>query len=101
MSLLADLNYFGLLFESMVIRDMRIYAEANSGNIFQYRDSKGVEVDCIVEYPDLKRYLQELKGSSTADYRQYEIAKSFLNKFPLTAIEYEGSIKYISERLNI
>jgi predicted AAA+ superfamily ATPase len=50
--LLADLNYFGLLFESMVIRDMRIYAEANNGNIFQYRDSKGVEVDCIVEYPD-------------------------------------------------
>jgi hypothetical protein len=31
---------------------MRIYAEANGGNIFQYRDSKGVEVDCIVEYPD-------------------------------------------------
>jgi predicted AAA+ superfamily ATPase len=50
--LLADLNYFGLLFESMVIRDMRIYAEANGGNIFQYRDSKGVEVDCIVEYSD-------------------------------------------------
>jgi predicted AAA+ superfamily ATPase len=50
--LLADLNYFGLLFESMVVRDMRIYAEASGGNIFHYRDSRGVEVDCIVEYPD-------------------------------------------------
>jgi predicted AAA+ superfamily ATPase len=50
--LLADLNYFGLLFESMVVRDMRIYAEANGGNIFHYRDSRGAEVDCIVEYPD-------------------------------------------------
>jgi predicted AAA+ superfamily ATPase len=50
--LLADLNYFGLLFESMVIRDMRIYADANEGSVFHYRDARGVEVDCIVEYSD-------------------------------------------------
>jgi predicted AAA+ superfamily ATPase len=50
--LTADLNYFGLLFESLVIRDMRIYAEMGGGKVFHYRDSRGVEVDAIVEYAD-------------------------------------------------
>jgi len=48
----ADLNYFGLLFESLVIRDLRIYAEANDGKVYHYRDSRGMEVDAIIEYPD-------------------------------------------------
>jgi predicted AAA+ superfamily ATPase len=50
--LTADLNYFGLLFESLVIRDLRIYADAHSGKVFHYRDSRGLEVDAISEYPD-------------------------------------------------
>jgi predicted AAA+ superfamily ATPase len=50
--LLADLNYFGFLFESMVIRDLRIYAEAHDGKVFHYRDSRNLEADAIVEYPD-------------------------------------------------
>jgi predicted AAA+ superfamily ATPase len=47
--LLADLNYTGLLFESLVIRDLRVYAQAFDGQVRQYRDNKGVEVDAIVE----------------------------------------------------
>jgi predicted AAA+ superfamily ATPase len=50
--LLKDLHYFGLLFESLVIRDLRIYAEVNDGKVFHYRDSRNMEVDAIVEYPD-------------------------------------------------
>jgi predicted AAA+ superfamily ATPase len=50
--LLADLNYFGFLFESLVIRDLRIYADAHDGKVFHYRDSRDLEVDAIVEYPD-------------------------------------------------
>jgi predicted AAA+ superfamily ATPase len=50
--LLADLKYFGFLFESLVIRDLRIYAEVHDGKIFHYRDSRNLEVDAIVEYPD-------------------------------------------------
>ena len=48
----ADLNYFGLLFESLVIRDLRIYAEVNDGKVYHYRDSRDMEVDAIIEYPD-------------------------------------------------
>ena len=50
--LLADLNYLGFLFESQVIRDLRIYAEVNDGRVFHYRDSGNLEIDAIVEYPD-------------------------------------------------
>jgi len=50
--LTADLNYFGLLFESLVIRDLRIYADAGGGKAFHYRDSRGMEIDAIIEYAD-------------------------------------------------
>ncbi|MCL2232065.1 MAG: DUF4143 domain-containing protein [Treponema sp.] len=50
--LLADLKYFGFLFESLVIRDLRIYAAAHDAKVYHYRDSRGMEVDAIVEYPD-------------------------------------------------
>jgi len=50
--LLADLNYFGLLFESLAIRDLKIYADTCDGKVYHYRDSRGVEIDCIVEYAD-------------------------------------------------
>ncbi|GHT77548.1 ATPase AAA [Spirochaetia bacterium] len=50
--LIGDLNYFGFLFESLVIRDLRIYADAHDGTVYHYRDSRNLEVDAIVEYPD-------------------------------------------------
>ena len=50
--LMADLNYFGLLFESLAIRDLRIYADAGGGKAFHYRDSRGLEIDTIIEYAD-------------------------------------------------
>ncbi len=46
--LLHDPETFGLLFESMVIRDLRIYAQALDGNVSHYRDGDGLEVDAIV-----------------------------------------------------
>jgi predicted AAA+ superfamily ATPase len=50
--LIADLNYFGLLFESLAIRDLRIYADAGGGKAFHYRDSRGLEIDAVIEYAD-------------------------------------------------
>jgi predicted AAA+ superfamily ATPase len=48
----ADLNYLGFLFESLVIRDIRIYADTKDGKVFHYRDSRDLEADAIVEYPN-------------------------------------------------
>lgn len=50
--LLADLSLFGLLFESLVIRDLRVYAEAHGGDVCHYRDESGLEVDAIIEAGD-------------------------------------------------
>jgi predicted AAA+ superfamily ATPase len=50
--LVCDLNYFGLLFESLAVRDLRIYADAGGGKVFHYRDSRGLEIDSVVEYAD-------------------------------------------------
>ena len=50
--LLDDLEFMGLLFESMVIRDLRIYAQAADARVFHYREKDGLEVDAIVEAAD-------------------------------------------------
>ena len=43
-----DLELFGFLFESLVVRDFRVYAQAADADVFQYRDNTGLEVDVIV-----------------------------------------------------
>ena len=43
-----DLELFGLLFESLVIRDLRVYAQAVDAEVFHYRDNTGLEVDAII-----------------------------------------------------
>lgn len=46
--LLRDLNTLGLLFESLVVRDLRVYTQPHGGEVLHYRDSTGLEVDAIV-----------------------------------------------------
>ncbi len=48
-ALLRDLSLLGFLFESLVVRDLRIYAQAGRGEVRQFLDNKGLEVDAIVE----------------------------------------------------
>lgn len=50
--LLNEPKTLGFLFESLAIRDLRVYAEAMTGAVTHYRDEKGLEVDAIVELPD-------------------------------------------------
>ena len=47
--LLHDFEWFGLLFESMVVRDLRVYAEASGATVYHYRDNTGLEVDAVVD----------------------------------------------------
>ncbi|MDR1185476.1 MAG: DUF4143 domain-containing protein [Coriobacteriales bacterium] len=46
--LIADLKTFGLLFESLVIRDLRVYADSLDGEVFHYRDKSGLECDAVL-----------------------------------------------------
>ena len=50
-NLLADLNYLGLLFESMVLRDARTYAQPLGASLYHYRDSDDLEVDLVMQTP--------------------------------------------------
>lgn len=47
-----NLQFLGFLFESAVIRDLRVYTWGSGGSVSHYRDASGHEVDAIVEFPD-------------------------------------------------
>lgn len=59
--LAADLEFLGLLFESMVIRDLRVYAQAADAQVFHYREKEGLEVDAVVEAADGRWAAFEIK----------------------------------------
>ena len=63
--LLNDFDAFGLFFESMAIRDLRIYADTLDGKVYHYRDSSGLEIDAIVELPNETWAAFEIKLGST------------------------------------
>jgi predicted AAA+ superfamily ATPase len=66
--LLEDLRLLGFLFESLVIRDLRVYAQACDGVVLQYRDSEGLEVDAVIETGDGRWAAFEIKlGSNRVD----------------------------------
>ena len=50
--LMGDLHTFGFLFEALCEHDLTIYAEANGGQLFHYRDYKDKEIDAVIEMPD-------------------------------------------------
>lgn len=50
--LLRDVETLGLLFESLVVRDLRVYAQAMGAGVYHYRDNTGLEVDAIVQRRD-------------------------------------------------
>ena len=60
-ALVADLEFLGLLFESMVIRDLRVYAQAADAQVFHYREKSGLEVDAVVEAADGRWAAFEIK----------------------------------------
>jgi len=59
-----DPGYLGQAFESLVVRDLRIYAEANGAAVYHYRDSNGHELDAVVEHRDGRWLAVEVKLGS-------------------------------------
>ena len=59
--LLADLEMFGFLFESLVVRDLRIYAQASDAEVYHYRDNTGLEADAVIETGDGRWMAIEIK----------------------------------------
>lgn len=59
--LMNDLRTFGLLFETMVMRDLRCYAEALGGTVYHYHDGSGLECDAVVHLCNGSYGLVEVK----------------------------------------
>lgn len=59
--LINDLNTMGLLFETMCVRDLRIYSECLGGDVFHYRDKSGLECDTVIHLRNGKYGLAEIK----------------------------------------
>ena len=59
--LINDLNTFGFMFETMCVRDLRVYAEALGGSVYHYRDSNKLECDAVVHLRNGSYGLVEIK----------------------------------------
>ena len=59
--LIRDLRWLGLLFENLVVRDLRVYAQALNAQVFAYRDGAGLEADAIIETSDGRWAAIEIK----------------------------------------
>lgn len=59
--LINDLETFGLLYETMAVRDLRVYAEALDGMVYHYRDKNNLECDAVIHLRDGHYGLVEIK----------------------------------------
>lgn len=59
--LINDLNTFGLMFETLAVRDLRVYAEAMDGTVYHYRDKSNLECDAVVHLENGSYGLVEIK----------------------------------------
>ncbi len=76
--LMNDLRTFGLMFEALVERDLKIYMEYLNGKLFHFRDNvTGLEVDSILEFSDGEYAAVEIK----LGFNQVEEAKKSLLSF--------------------
>ena len=79
--LVADLNTFGLLFESMCIRDLRVYASALDGSVAHYRDKSGLEADAVVHLRNGSYGFVEVKlGGDSVIEQGAQSLKTLANK---------------------
>ncbi len=63
-SLMRDMSTFGLLFESLCVRDLRVYAQAIRGELLHYCDESGLEADAVMSLLDGRYALFEMKMSA-------------------------------------
>lgn len=59
--LINNLELMGLLFENLCVRDLRVYADTLSGNVYHYRDKTGLECDAVVHLRNGQYGLIEIK----------------------------------------
>lgn len=69
-SMFSDMKTFGLLFESLAIRDLRIYCDSIGAEIYHYRDKADREADAVISFSDGSWALVEVKLSDSEQIKQ-------------------------------
>lgn len=69
-SMFSDMKTFGLLFASLVIRDLRIYCDSMGAEIYHYRDKADREADAVISFADGSWALIEVKLSGNEQIKQ-------------------------------
>lgn len=59
--LINDLNTFGFIFETLCVRDLRVFADALDGQVYHYRDKDGQECDAVIHLRNGQYGLIEIK----------------------------------------
>ena len=59
--LINDIKTFGLFFETLCIRDLRVYPDLLGGQVYHYRDKNGLECDAVIHLKNCKYGLVEIK----------------------------------------
>ncbi len=65
-----DMTTFGLLFESLVIHDLRVYCDFINAHLYKYRDSKKREADAVIQFRDGSFALIEVKLGNEDDINE-------------------------------
>ncbi len=84
-ALMKDLNSYGLFFEDMAVRDLKVYTMTMDGTVMHYRDSRGLECDAVLHLEDGRWALVEIKlggeklieeGAATLNRLKNDLAES-------------------------
>ncbi len=83
--LINDIETLGLLFETLCVRDLRVYADALNGTVYHFRDRNGLECDAVVHLRNGHYGLVEIKlGGDTAIEAAAKTLKSLSDKIDTT-----------------
>lgn len=86
--LINDLNTFGLFFETLCVRDLRVYADALGGTVYHYRDKSNLECDAVVHLENGSYGLIEIKlGGDTLIKEGAENLQLLANKLDTTKMK--------------
>ena len=86
--LINDLNTFGLLFETLCVRDLRVYTDALGGTVYHYRDKSNLECDAVVHLENGSYGLIEIKlGGDTLIKEGAENLQVLANKLDTTKMK--------------
>lgn len=86
--LIKDLNTMGLFFETMCVRDLRVYAESIDGQVYHYRDKSGLECDTVIHLRNGSFGLIEIKlGGDKLIEEGAETLKAFRDKIDTTKMK--------------